>query len=81
MCVIFSAFFKVLDRGAPAMDGRIFHLKKHISQNLSYHWTVAEFAKIANLSPPHLYKLFKANLGKSPMRYLQDLRLEKACEL
>lgn len=63
------------------MDGRIFHLKKHISQNLSYHWTVAEFAKIANLSPPHLYKLFKANLGKSPMRYLQDLRLEKACEL
>ena len=38
-------------------------------------------AKIVDLSPPHLQRLFKIHVGVSPMAYLLELRLEKAREL
>ncbi len=62
------------------MDGRIFNLKRLLLERLSHAWTIEEMAGIVELSAPHLQKLFKANLGISPMAYLRELRLEKACE-
>lgn len=38
-------------------------------------------AAMVDLSPVHLQKLFKRVTGKSPILYLNDLRLEKAREL
>lgn len=63
------------------MDGRIFHLKQVLLDNLQRDWTIEEMAQITVLSVPHFQKLFKINIGAPPITYLRDLRLEKAREL
>ena len=63
------------------MDERIFHLRKQILNNFRHDWTIKEMAEIVHLSASHLQKLFKSQMGISPIAYLHELRLEKACEL
>lgn len=63
------------------MDGRIFHLKKLLIEKPHRSWTVEEMAEIAQISTPHLIRLFKIHLGMPPNTYLRELRLEKAREL
>ena len=63
------------------MDGRVFHLRKLFLSDLARIWSIEEMARSVELSPPHLHKLFKSNLGISPLAYLHNLRLEKAREL
>lgn len=63
------------------IDGRIFKLKKILFEKPDHNWTIEEMAKIVDLSPSHLQKLFKINMGVSPMACLLELRLEKAREL
>lgn len=63
------------------MDGRIFHIREALLNNLSYHWTIEEMALKIGLSVPHFQKLFKSNVGLPPMTFLQEKRLEKAREL
>ena len=63
------------------MDGRIFQVRKQIIGNLQHQWTIRELAKIANLSEPHLWRLFKAEIKTSPIACVRELRLEKAREL
>lgn len=46
-----------------------------------HHLTLSEIAKSAGLSNSRVESLFKGELGKSPMQYHKELRLEKACEL
>lgn len=63
------------------MDGRIFHLRKRILNDLKRQWTVEEMADYVELSAAHLQKLFNTSIGTSPIAYLRELRLEKAREL
>lgn len=63
------------------MDGRIFHIKEKLHNNLKKHWTLEKMAQEVGLSAPHFQKLFKSNVGLPPMTFLQNLRLEKACQL
>jgi transcriptional regulator GlxA family with amidase domain len=63
------------------MDGRIFHLRNQILNNLKHQWTVEEMADYVELSAAHLQKLFKSQMGMPPIAYLRELRLEKAREL
>jgi transcriptional regulator GlxA family with amidase domain len=63
------------------VDGRIFRLTRLLNKRLDHPWTVEEMARIVDLSRPHLQKLFKANTGISPVAYLKDVRLQRACEL
>ncbi len=63
------------------MDGRIFDLQKRILDHPDYQWTVQEMAECIELSIPHFQKLFKIQTKVSPMNYLRELRLEKACKL
>jgi AraC family L-rhamnose operon transcriptional activator RhaR len=63
------------------MDGRIFHLRNRILNDLKHQWTIEEMADFAELSAPHLQKLFKVQMGMPPIAYLRELRLEKAREL
>ncbi|MBK7511075.1 MAG: helix-turn-helix transcriptional regulator [Chloracidobacterium sp.] len=60
------------------MDGRIFHIKEILSQNLGHAWCVDEMARIAELSGSHFLNLFKKEIGMPPMAYLCSLRLERA---
>jgi transcriptional regulator GlxA family with amidase domain len=43
--------------------------------------TLDELAQTVNLSPSHLYHLFKSETGESPRRYLKTLRMRRAKEL
>lgn len=63
------------------MDGRIFHIKEALQKNLSRRWTIEEMAQDIGLSVPHFQKLFKLNVGLSPICFLLNSRLEKAREL
>lgn len=63
------------------MDGRIVLLNDKFSENLQHHWTVEEMARVVNLSPPHLQKLFRTETGLPPIAFLREKRLEIACEL
>lgn len=67
-------------RRIPAVDGRIFHIKERLAANLNHDWTIEEMAGLVELSVPHFQKLFKTNTGTTPMAYLRDLRLTRACE-
>jgi|SRR6185369_15533937 len=62
------------------MDGRIYHLVSRLTGSLDHAWSIQEMADAVELSVPHLRKLFKRNLGISPMAYLRERRLERACE-
>ena len=63
------------------MDGRIFHIKEKLSQNLGHSWCVEEMAESVGLSIPHFIKLFKQEIKIPPHTYICELRLEKAKEL
>ena len=63
------------------MERRIFHIKEELFNNLQHQWKIEEMAEIVGLSAPHFQKLFKINIGMSPIEYLRDLRLERAREL
>jgi transcriptional regulator GlxA family with amidase domain len=63
------------------MDTRILSLKKQISANLQSQPSIEELALSVRLSSSHLLKLFKTEVGISPIQYLRHLRLERAKEL
>jgi len=43
--------------------------------------TVADIARVATLSPFHLHRMFKEAFGMTPMRMLQNHRLQVARKL
>ena len=43
--------------------------------------TIDLMAQLARLSASHFARVFKAETGKAPMEYVQDLRLERAKKL
>ena len=53
----------------------------HIEDNFQRKISIEELADITHLSESHFQRVFKSNIGISPMRYLQNLRIEKAKEL
>ena len=63
------------------MDGRIFHLKQQLAKNFQHNWTIQEMSQIVELSLSHFQRLFKAEMGITPIAYLRDLRLEKERDL
>ena len=63
------------------MDGRIFHLREILLAELPRLWTIEAMAQETGLSVPHFQKLFKTNIGSSPMTFLQNKRLNTAREL
>ena len=62
-------------------DRRIFHIKKRLTESLDHPWTVEEMAQAVRLSTSHFKQLFKRETGGPPMAFLQNFRLEKACEM
>lgn len=62
-------------------DSRIWDFITQLSGRLHIRWTTEKIAEELHLSEPHLFRLFKANVGKSPMQYLTELRIQHASEL
>ena len=44
-------------------------------------YSLEELARVANLSPYHFIRVFKAQTGKTPYEYLLDVKIEKAREM
>ena len=51
---------------------------QHMNQFYQTNITVKQLAQLCNMSPTHFRREFKHDKGISPMRYLNNLRIEKA---
>lgn len=63
------------------MNPKIRSIRNFLNANLHRQIRIAEITTLAGLSRSRIDNLFKAELGQSPMQYLQELRLKKACQL
>lgn len=69
-------------RGASAkLDVRVRRALEFISRNIQRRLTLTEIADSAGLSTPHLTRLFRAQLQTSPIQYLENSRMQRACAL
>jgi len=62
-------------------DSRVQTVAALILSGFQQHFNLSELAKSVNLTPEHLCRIFKRELGMPPFRYLKLCRLQKACEL
>jgi len=65
----------------PRLHEALFKLRDCLSSNLNRALTLSEMADRVNLSASHLRRLFKQQLGISPVQYHQQLRMEEASRL
>lgn len=65
----------------PTQDRRLLVILELINQDIRRQLIIREMATIVNLSPGRLAHLFKSEVGVSPQRYVNKVRLEKAREL
>lgn len=65
-------------REAGREDHRVRRAAQFIRDNHSQPLTLAEMAAVADLSPFHFLRLFKAVTGQTPYRFLTKVRVERA---
>jgi transcriptional regulator GlxA family with amidase domain len=63
------------------MDRRVQKVVLLMEQDIRKSFTLDEIAQAVNLSPSHIYHLFRSDIGVSHTRYLKMLRVKKAKEL
>ena len=63
------------------MDRRIEQVTTLIREEFQRQLTLQELARTVNLSPSHFRRLFKAETGQTPARFLKECRMAKAKEL
>jgi transcriptional regulator GlxA family with amidase domain len=67
---------------APAADhGLVRKVTDHVAEQLGGDLSTAALARLAQVSPRHLTRLFRAELGRTPGRYVRDARLAAAAQL
>jgi AraC family transcriptional regulator of arabinose operon len=64
-------------RGEPRLRRAVEHICRELARPLS----LSHMARAAGVSKPHFSRLFRRHLGTTPQRFLEDRRLERACEL
>ncbi len=62
----------------PTHDRRLMVVLELINENIRRQLMIRELAPIVNLSPGRLAHLFKSEVGISPQRYVNNVRLKKA---
>ncbi len=60
------------------MDPRVENIEKLMQENLQREWSLSELAQAVNLSVSRLSHIFASELGKSPIQYLRELRMDRA---
>ena len=66
-----------LNQSSDSLNSIIEYIEKNISENI----TIEKLAKIANYHPNYFIRIFKSNIGISPIQYINRIRLEKAKKL
>ena len=59
-------------------DPRILRVVAYMHDNLAQPLSLADLAQVAQLSPFHFLRLFRATVGEAPHRYLNQLRIAAA---
>jgi len=62
-------------------DDRLWRVWQRVEADLAQSWTLAKLAKIACMSEEHLRRLCRQQIGRSPMRHVTFLRLQRAKHL
>ena len=62
-------------------DARVQSVAAVMLTGFQRHFNLSELAHGVNLTPEHLCRLFKRELGMSPFKYLKLYRLQRACVL
>ncbi len=60
------------------MDPRVEKIEQLMRDNLRREWSLSELAQAVNLSVWRLSHIFASELGKSPIQYLRQLRMDRA---
>ena len=60
------------------MDLRVKTIEQLMRDNVRREWTLPELAQAVNLSVWRLSHIFVSEVGKSPMQYLKQLRMDRA---
>lgn len=60
---------------------RLSPVVEYIKNNYHRHIKLDELSRIIHVCNDHLIRLFKENTGKTPSRYISDIRLEQAMKL
>jgi transcriptional regulator GlxA family with amidase domain len=72
-----SQFSATLAARAPAREG-LREVQRYAVENLATDLTVEALAQLAHMSPRHFARSFRAEVGFTPARYVERLRLEAA---
>jgi AraC-like DNA-binding protein len=62
-------------------ETRLRQLWERVSADPGHPWTVEELAASMAFSPEHLRRICQAEAGRSPMRYVTELRMRAAATL
>ena len=73
-----AEFFHVLLKSRRRPESRISTAVEHIDRHYSEETNVDGLAALCYISKPHLFRLFKSELGMSPIEYRNHLRMERA---
>ncbi len=63
------------------LDWRIVRIKEYLLKHYQEKIKIADLAKLVNLSPVYCGALFKKQTGLSIKAYLNQIRIQKACDL
>ena len=81
----FSALMKETSVGKPhtasSSSQYVLNAIKYIQFNYSHDISIDDVAKSVGVSRSHLYRVFMLNVGKSPIDYLTEYRINEACKL
>lgn len=79
--LVFNTLLPKLPDQPITYDSRIFQVSEYIRRNLDQRPSLEELANLVDLSKEHLRTLFNKELHTSPMKYVVQLRMERACEM
>jgi len=63
------------------LDARIRQAMEYLSEHLTDHVTIADLAAACHISAPHLFPLFRKQVGMTPFQFLERERINRAMNL
>jgi len=64
-----------------SMDDPLERARRFLDDNFKKQLTLAEIAEVADISPSYFCRKFKSRFDMSPISYLRNLRIDRACHL
>jgi len=75
---IFSRFMHHATRKIEVCDNRVAKIINYIQKNIDKTISLNELASLSYISPNHLTRIFKQQLGETPLQYINKHKIQKA---